>query len=159
MFNDKYEELAYFTALKKVIDEHVSELKNEAKGYLMAVNEETGLDRMPITVGGEKVGQVAITYNSAQLYVINNEGYEYLHMCGLVKMKPAKGWEKRFSNVAGKVIDTLTGEDVSDKFGWLPRSPKTAAVTGCKPDEVAAAFNQLQLPEIKPTQLLEGSVE
>lgn len=155
-FNNKQEELAYFTALAKVVNDHVKDLKSEAKGYLAEVAQSTGADRIPIIVGNEKVGQISITYNNASPYPLGNEGMDYLRQCGLVEEKPARGWEKRFQLIAGKVIDNITGEEVSDLFGWMPRSPKTTAVTGCKPQDVAQAFNALQLPDIKATALLEG---
>lgn len=154
-FNNKDEELAFFMALSKTVNDHLKDLKNEAKGYLMETNAQTGADRIPVLVGSEKVGQIGITYNTAAPYPYGVEGMAYLRQCGLVEEKPARGWETRFELIAGKVIDKQTGEDVSDMFGWMPRSPKTCAVTGCKPQDVAKAFNSLQLPDIKPTALLE----
>ena len=156
MTND--EQLALLAAMDKRIKPALDDAKSAARNALLESFAETGNDRHAILVGSTKVGEVGISYSKAQP-VIKSERTEdalaFLADLDLVDITPKKGWEQHFSAAGNDVICTDTGE-VVDFMMWQPSVAKSAAVRGCKPEDVLNAF-QGQLPTDQIIGLLEGA--
>ena len=58
----KDEQLAFLCALDKRVAPALKEAKNEARAEIMDAYAENGTDRKAILVGGEKVGEVGISF-------------------------------------------------------------------------------------------------
>lgn len=139
----KDENLALLCALDKVIKPKLDDAKQDAKYQLMESFEATGADRKAILVDGTKVGEVGMSYSTAK--PVPKIGYEsdfldYLESLGLTERTPKKGWEKQFSRAGDAVIHSNSGE-IADCMEWEPSRVKTAAVRGCKPEEVLNALS------------------
>lgn len=155
------EKLALLVAMDKQLKPELDNAKAEARQALLEGFEETHADRRAVMVGTEKVGEVGISFSTARPYMLpdrEEDALAYLSQHGLTVEKPCNGWEKGFKYVDGHVIDNYTGEDVSDLFGWQPSTAKTASVRGCKPADVAEAF-QGRLSGQTITAFIEGGVE
>ena len=63
----------------------------------------------------------------------------------------------RNSRFGGQVVYKPTGE-VVEWAGWSPKAAKTAAVRGCKPEDVMRAFGP-RLASVDAIALLDGEVE
>lgn len=151
------EELALLKALAKKVKERLDVLEFQAKDEVMAGYIENGTDRRSIIIEGVKVGEIGLSYSKAKPAI--KPGFErwaltYLDSCGLVEYKPATGWEKRFARVGAQVVDQETGE-VMEWAEWLPQTASTAAIRGCKPDDVVQAFGP-KLDGFAFAGLLEG---
>ena len=149
------ERLALLVALDKQLKPKLDDAKQEAKYQLMENFETTGADRKAILVGGTKVGEVGMSYSTAK--PVPKIGYEsdfldYLESLGLTERTPVKGWEKQFSRAGDSVIHTNSGE-IADCMEWEPSRVKSAAVRGCKPDDVLNAL-QGKLAGTNPFALL-----
>lgn len=154
------EQLAFLVALDKRVSPALKDAKNDARQEIMDRYSEDGTDRKAILVGGEKVGEVGIGYSKAAPYIYAErmaDAMDFLRQVGLVEEAPAKGWEQRFDLIGGQVVYKPTGE-VVDWAGWQPKSAKTAAVRGCKPEDVLRAFGA-RLGSVDAVALLEGEVE
>ena len=139
---NKDEKLAVLEAMNKKLKPMLDEAKGDAKLELMDMCRENGIDRRAIMVDGQKVGEVGISYSTAKPVIIpgkEKEALDYLADMGLVEYVPMKGWEKFFSKAGDAVVDTENGE-ICDFLMWEPSRAKTAALRGCKPDEVLAAI-------------------
>jgi hypothetical protein len=156
----KDERLAFLAALDKRVAPALKEAKNEARAEIMDAYAENGTDRKAILVGGEKVGEVGISYSKAAPYIYAEQtgaALEFLRQVGLVQEAPAKGWEEQFDLIGGKVVYKPTGE-VVEWAGWNPKAAKSAAVRGCKPEDVLRAFGP-RLQSMDAVALLDGEVE
>ena len=151
------EELAFLRALQKQVKARLEALEAEAKDEVMRHYIEDGTDRRPIIIEGVKVGEIGLSYSKPRAAI--KPGYErealtYLDSCGLVEYKPATGWEKRFSRVGMHVVDQDTGE-VCEWAEWVPATASTAAIRGCKPQDVISALGA-KLQAMPVAGLLEG---
>ena len=151
------ERLALLKAIEHQMKPIKEELEGDARRGLMERFGEDGTDRRAIIAGGQKVGEVGISYNKPRPYIYKDreaEALDYLESIGLVERTPAKGWESHFKNAGGYVICTDTGEMV-DSIGWQGKEPKNAAIRGCEPEEVREAL-RAQLQGGDELALLEG---
>ena len=151
------ERLALLSALDKVIKPQLDESKQQAKYHLMESFDKSGADRKAIIVDGTKVGDVGISYSTAKPAPkpgMMDEFLDYLESLGLTQRTPVKGWEKQFSHAGSAVIHAESGEIV-DCMEWEPSRPKTAAVRGCKPEDVLDALSS-KLAGTNPFALLIG---
>ena len=156
----KDEQLAFLTALDKRIKPALDDAKAEARQEIMDRYAEDGTDRKAILVGGEKVGEVGISYSKDVPYIYRErmaDALDFLRQVGLVTETPAKGWETKFDLIGGQVVYKPTGE-VVEWAGWNPKAAKTAAVRGCKPEDVMRAFGP-RLASVDAVALLDGEVE
>lgn len=136
------EELALLKALAKKVKERLDVIEYQAKDEVMAGYIENGTDRRSIIIEGVKVGEIGLSYSKAKPVIKPGRELEalvYLGECGLTELKPVKDWEKRFARAGAQVVDQETGE-VVDWAEWLPQTASTAAIRGCKPDDVVQAF-------------------
>ena len=127
------ERLAVLTAMQKQIKPALDEAKGIARQEIMDGFAETHTDRRAIIVGDEKVGEIGILKERM------DEAVAFLDSIGMVDIVPKKGWEAHFAKAGDKVVCTDTGETV-DWAMWCPKSPKTAAVRGCAPEDVMQAL-------------------
>lgn len=137
------ERLALLVAFKKQLEPLVKECEGVARQALLEVCAETGCDRRPILVDGEKVGEVGVSYTKAQAMIDparEGEAVDFLEKLGLVDKVPSKGWQDAFALVGGDVVHKESGE-ICDFLMWDERRAKGAAVRGCKPADVTAAFH------------------
>lgn len=156
----KDERLAFLAALDKRVKPALEDAKAEARAEIMDRYAEDGTDRKAILVGGEKVGEVGISYSKAAPYIYREQmadALEFLRQVGLVQETPAKGWEEQFDLIGGKVVYKPTGE-VVEWAGWNPKAAKSAAVRGCKPEDVMRALGP-RLQSMDAVALLDGEVE
>lgn len=156
----KDERLAFLVALDKRVKPALDDAKSEARESLMGAFAEDGTDRRAILVGGEKVGEVGVSYSKAAPYIYRErmaDALDFLRQVGLVDEAPAKGWETKFDLIGGQIVYKPTGE-VVDWAGWQPRAAKGASVRGCKPEDVMRAFGP-RLLSVDATALLDGEVE
>lgn len=156
----KDERLAFLAALDKRVKPALDDAKAEARAEIMDRYAEDGTDRKAILVGGEKVGEVGISYSKAAPYIYREQmdaALDFLRQVGLVQESPAKDWEKQFDLIGGKVVYKPTGE-VVEWAGWNPKAAKTAAIRGCKPEDVMRAFGP-RLQSMDAVALLDGEVE
>ncbi len=155
----KDEQLALLAAMDKRLSPTLKEAKDEARRELMERHAEDGTDRKAILVGGEKVGEVGISYSKASPYIYQErmaDALEFLREEGLTDETPKKGWEQQFELVGGSVVYKPSGEIV-DWAGWNPQQAKTAAVRGCAPEDVLRAFGA-RLSGIDIAGLLDGEM-
>lgn len=153
------EQLALLSAIEKRLAPALKDAKDRARADIMERCAEDGTDRRAIMVGGEKVGEVGISYGKAAPFIYAErmpEALGFLRQVGLVQESPAKGWEESFDLVGGKVVYKPTGE-VVEWAGWNPKAAKSAAVRGCKPEDVIRAFGP-RLAGVGAAALLEGEV-
>lgn len=156
----KDERLAFLAALDKRVKPALDDAKAEARAEIMDRYAEDGTDRKAILVGGEKVGEVGISYAKAAPYIYREQmpaALEFLRQVGLVQESPAKNWEKQFDLIGGKVVYKPTGE-VVEWAGWNPKAAKTAAIRGCEPEDVMRAFGP-RLEGADAIAVLDGEVE
>lgn len=136
------ERLAVLTAMQKQIEPALKEAKAIARQEIMEGFAETHTDRRAIIVGDEKVGEIGISYSKAAPVILKermDEAVAFLDSISMVDIVPKKGWEAHFAKAGDKVVCTDTGETV-DWAMWCPKSPKTAAVRGCAPEDVMQAL-------------------
>lgn len=156
----KGERLALLVALDKRIAPELKDAKDEARLDIMESYAVDGTDRRAILVGGEKVGEVGLSYGKASPFIYAEQtpqALEFLREHGLTEEVPRKGWEEQFELIAGTVVYKPTGEVVG-WAGWTPKAPKTAAVRGCKPEDVMRAFGA-RLEAVDVVALLDGGVQ
>lgn len=156
----KDEKLALLCALDKRVTPALKDAKDEARAEIMDAYAENGTDRKAILVGGEKVGEVGISYSKPAPFIYAEQmpaALEFLRQVGLVQETPAKGWENQFDLIGGQVVYKPTGE-VVEWAGWNPKAAKTAAVRGCKPEDVLRAFGN-RIASVDAIALLDGGVE
>lgn len=151
------EELAFLKALQKQVKARLDVLEAEAKDEVLAGYIEDGTDRRSIIINGAKVGEIGLSYNKAKPAIIPGRELEalvYLGDRGMTHLEPNKDWEKRFTRAGSKVVDIDTGE-VVEWAEWLPQTAKTAAIRGCKPQDVLDALGA-KLQGMPVAGLLEG---
>lgn len=151
------EELAFLKALQKQVKARLDTLEAEAKDEVMRGFIDDGRDRRPIIIEGVKVGEISLSYSKPKAAIrpgFERDALTYLDSCGLVEYKPATGWEKRFARVGSQVVDQDTGE-VVEWAEWIPAVASTAAIRGCKPQDVLNALGA-KLQSLPIAGLLEG---
>lgn len=151
------EKLALLTAIDKRVGPALKEAKGDACAELMARCAEDGTDRRAVLVGGEKVGEVGVSYAKAHPVITDMAAaVECLRAMGLTEEVPKKGWEEAFTSVAGVVVSKDTAE-LCDWAVWEPSRPKGAAVRIKDPQAVLDAFGA-RLAGGDPLALLEEGV-
>lgn len=151
------ERLALLKAIEHQMKPIKEELEGDARRGLMERFGEDGTDRRAIIAGGQKVGEVGISYSKPRPFIYQDrteQALDYLEGLGLVDRSPAKGWESHFKRAGEYVICVDTGEMV-DFIGWQGKEPKNAAIRGCEPEEVREAL-RAQLQSGDALALLEG---
>lgn len=152
---DGDERLALLAAIDKRVAPLLRQAKDDARAALMEACERDGTDRRAVRVGGEKVGEVGVSYAPAHPAIIDmGAALESLRPMGLVVEAPAKGWEEHFTTAGGAVVAKESGE-IADWAVWEPKRPKGAAVRGCAPEDVLGAFGA-RLGGDTPFALLDG---
>lgn len=150
------ERLALLSALDKKVGPALKEAKSEACSELMERCREDGTDRRAVMVGGEKVGEVGVSYAKGHPVIIDTTAaLDCLREMGLTEEVPKKGWESAFSCVGGMVVDTESAEVIT-WAQWEPSRPKGAAVRIKDPQTVINAFGA-RLANKDPLALLEES--
>lgn len=156
----KSEHLALLVAMDKRIAPELKLAKDEARQEIMDSYAKDGTDRRAILVGGEKVGEIGVSYSKPAPFIYAErmaEALDFLESVGLTERVPAKGWEREFERVGGEVVHKGTGE-VVPWAGWQGKAPKAAAIRGCEPGDVLRAFGpRLYGPEV--LALMEGRPE
>lgn len=151
------ENLALLTAIDKQVGPALKEARDAACAELMARCAENGTDRRAVLVGGEKVGEVGVSYAKAHPVIIDmGAAIECLRAMGLTEEVPRKGWEEAFTVVAGEVVSKDTAE-LCDWAIWEPSRPKGAAVRIKDSQVVLDAFGA-RLAGGNPLALLEEGV-
>lgn len=136
------ERLALLVAMDKQLSPALREAKAEARDRLLEACAADGTDRRAIRVGGQKVGEVGVSYAKGAPVILGGaeeEAIAYLRQLGLTEERPAAGWEESFAQAGADVVCTATGE-VVPWATWKPSAPKGASVRGCKPEQVVAAL-------------------
>lgn len=151
------ERLALLAAIDKRVGPELKAAKSDACGELMARCAEDGTDRRAVTVGGEKVGEVGVSYAKGHPVIIDMDAaLDCLRSMGLTEEVPAKGWEEHFAGVGGEVVATDTAE-LCGWAQWEPSRPKGASVRIKDPQAVLDAFGA-RLAGGNPLALLEEGV-
>ena len=156
----KDERLAFLAALDKRVKPALEDAKAEARAEIMDRYAENGTDRKAILVGGEKVGEVGISYSKPAPFIYAEQmpaALEFLSQDGIVLATPARGWANRCDIKGGRVVYKPTGE-VVEWAGWNPKAAKTAAVRGCKPEDVLRAFGN-RIASVDAIALLDGECD
>ena len=108
---------------------------------------EDGTDRRAILVGGEKVGEVGVSFTKAAPAIRPGHEREALEAAiemGLVDWTKVssvlvRDWQKRFSRVGDAVVEAQSAELI-DWLEWQPSRAKGASVRGCAPEDVLPAL-------------------
>ena len=101
----KSEHLALLVAMDKRIAPELKLAKDEARQEIMDSYAEDGTDRRAILVGGEKVGEVGVSYSKPAPFIYAErmaDALDFLESVGLTERVPAKGWEREFERVGGE---------------------------------------------------------
>lgn len=152
------ERLALLSALDKKVTPALKDAKSTACAELMERCQEDGTDRRAVLVGGEKVGEVGVSYAKGHPVIIDTDAaLDCLRAMGLTEEVPKKGWENSFSCVGGVVVETDSAE-VVEWAQWEPSRPKGAAVRIKDPQVVLDAFGA-RLADGNPLALLEESYD
>lgn len=159
------EELALLTAMSKTVGDAIKGAKADAQEALMDAFSADGTDRRAIMVGGAKVGEVGVSFTKPGPAVKPGREREALEAAielGIIdwsKVSAAfvRGWESRFSQVGGAVVEAQSAE-LCDWLAWEPSRPKSASVRGCKPGDVVPAL-KAKLGDDGLSSLLLGGAE
>lgn len=139
----RMEKLAVLQAVQNLIKDELADTKGDVKDDMLEKLRKDGTEKVAVTIGGVKVGEVSVTWNSPKA-VINPDKREEAMAClremGLTEEVPVKGWEKHF-----RLKDDGTGivsdqQEVVDWAEWQDKTPKTAAVRGCDWKDVNRAW-------------------
>ena len=134
--------LAVLVALEKRVKEAAEDAKAEARYELEALYDKTGADRMAITVGDTKVGEVGMSHGKPKPVIQSPEkAFKWLDERDLIKWEPVKGWEKSVTIAGDKVLDKETGEVL--EWAIVDRGANRVAIRGCKPEDVIEAHQLL----------------
>lgn len=141
------ERLALLNAMAKAVKPRLDGAKAEAQDGLMDRFAEDGTDRRAIMVGGEKVGEVGMSFSRAAPAVKPGHEREALEAAvemGLVDWSKVpsilvRDWQKRFSRVGDAVVEAQSAELI-DWLEWQPSRAKGASVRGCEPEKVLPAL-------------------
>lgn len=136
------ERLALLVAIDKTLAPELKDAKTQAQVQLVELAEQGLADRKPVLVGGEKVGEVGVSYTTAKPVILpdyesERQALEFLAEHDLVTMQPVKGWEQDFVQAGDKVIYQPTGE-VAPGMQWEGQKPKCATV---RIKDTQAVFN------------------
>ena len=141
------ERLALLAAMSKAVKPQLDEAKREAQEGLMDRFAEDGTDRRAIMVGGSKVGEVGMSFSKAAPSIRPGHEREALEAAidmGLVDWSKVgsvlvRDWQKRVSQVGDAVVEAQSAALI-EWLQWEPSRPKSAAVRGCKPEDVLPAL-------------------
>ena len=141
------ERLAILNAMAKAVKPQLDGAKAEAQRGLMDRFAEDGTDRRAIMVGGEKVGEVGVSFSKAAPAIRPGREREALEAAvemGLVDWTKVssvlvRDWQKRFSRVGDAVVEAQSAELI-DWLEWQPSRAKGASVRGCAPEDVLPAL-------------------
>lgn len=156
----KDEKLAVLVAMDKQIAPALKEAKESVRLELLDAFEETHADRRAIIAGEDKVGEIGISYSTPKPVIMagrEEEAIAALREMGLTEEVPVKGWEKSFTQAGGAVVNKETGERAEWAY-WQGKTPKTATVRGCKPEDVVAAMGS-RMAGVDVSGFLSGEVE
>ena len=136
------EALAAMEAISKAMKPNLDMAKMEARQALLEQAEEGKADRRPILIDGQKVGEVGVSYAKPSIEIA--PGYEdnalkALRELGLTKEVPVSGWQSHFTRVGDAIANIETGE-IASWAQFVPGGAKSAAVRGCKPEDVFPAM-------------------
>lgn len=87
---DVYEELAVLTALQKAVKERLDEVRAEAD-----MNMGDGVEKRTLSVGGQKVGEIAVTFAKEDWAIVDREAFEAFALdYGMARVEKAirPGW-------------------------------------------------------------------
>ena len=141
------ERLALLNAMAKAVKPRLDGAKAEAQRGLMDRFAEDGTDRRAILVGGEKVGEVGVSFTKAAPAIRPGHEREALEAAiemGLVDWTKVssvlvRDWQKRFSRVGDAVVEAQSAELI-DWLEWQPSRAKGASVRGRAPEDVLPAL-------------------
>lgn len=141
------ERLALLNAMSKTVEPQLKAVKAEAASDLAERFAADGTDRRAILVNGAKVGEVGMSFSKAAPAIKPGHEREALEAAidmGLVDWSKVgsvlvRDWQKRFSQVGDAVVEAQSAELI-DWLQWEPSRPKSAAVRGCKPEDVLPAL-------------------
>lgn len=166
------EQLAFLTALEKVVKERKGDVRFEVDQRIRQLNDETGVDSLAMHIGGTKVGKVSMTepkptvsdperfgvwaaqYGMAKTFLtveipagFNDDDQDALiaklHEAGL-----SHYWFDHKADDHAKDMLTAQGNAVVDKDTGeiVPGTylkPGYTRVTGCKPEKVGEAMSAI----------------
>lgn len=142
----KRDKLALAVAFDKVLNDKkdgiLTELKSDMRNELLGLYEAHGVDRIALTPGGKKVGEVGLSFSKPRPSIkgeMMKEALSFLYDNDLAEIVPKRGWEEHFTCSGGEIIFKDTGEIV-DWALWNEGYAKTASVRGCKPQDVLDAM-------------------
>lgn len=138
----KHQRLALGVALEKAVKEVVTDLKSDVRSELLELHEAHGVDRIALSFDGKKVGEVGLSFSKPKPSIkgeMMKEALGFLYDNDLAEIVPKRGWEEHFTCSGGEIIFKDTGEIV-DWALWNEGMAKTAAVRGCKPQDVLDAM-------------------
>lgn len=122
------ERLALLVCIDKAIQPELKDAKAHAQIQMVELAEQGLADRKPVLVGGQKVGEVGVTYSSPKPVIIEAApAMKFLAEHDLVSMQPVKDWERDFVQTGEAVVYAPTGE-VVEGMQWEPARPKSATV-------------------------------
>lgn len=111
------EKLAVLTALKKMVDEQLKEIRKAADTNLLYMYDNAGVEKMAIKFGDTKVGEVLITFKAEEYEVVDHELFdEFALLNGLAKEKYSI--EPLMVNSVIEILESLvrTGDLDQDYF-------------------------------------------
>ena len=70
------EQLAVLTAIKKMVDERIKEVRADVDAEFYQQNEAYGVEKVGLKVAGEKVGEIILTYHKDGFSVTDQDAFE-----------------------------------------------------------------------------------
>lgn len=155
--------LAALTAMKKAVDARLKEVRAAEDADLMDMYAGSGVEKVALRVGGEKVGELLVTFDAAGFEVTDRGAFEDFALTyGLAteRMEVRQGcmheaivviaehapelleghvcleddWQRSLTPVGDHVEFMDSGLTVPG-IRRVPRKPKGTMVRGCKPEE------------------------
>lgn len=147
------EELAVITVMMKALKQRQEELKANKKDQLIALEAETGADRIALKIGGSKVGEVSIMRAHPSIEInagAYDEALDFLGPIGLLETTPAKSWRDAFDIVAGPDGQEVCYRDTGEIVTWAYVQPGYVKGTTVrvKDAEVKKALPLLSRPDM-----------
>lgn len=162
---------AVFTALQKAIKPESDQARHDANESLRHLYEETGTDRVRVSIGGTEVGTFSLAFEKDGFTVTDREAFDEFCLANgfaeeRIYVKPAwkpkaaelmaescpegverrvelkKDYEKLFRHVDGVYVVEGTNEVVPG-ISPKPKAIKATQMRGCKPEDVIPALRGL----------------
>lgn len=108
---DKAAEFAVKKTFAKALDDHIKDESADLKAHLMALNDETGADRIAWQVGDMK-GSVTLCAGRETIVGDGPEFMAFMREHGMTVESVDPGWKDCVTKVAGRVVWAETGEPV-----------------------------------------------